>query len=298
MFKLSIVSSDAKIRAIIVVPADDISQCEIFRTYRSRQSSINCTLIEALCASLAVPPLFDPVRIGPKSRQRMFIGGAVGFYNPARQILKEATQIYGDDQRVALILSLGSGAPPTMSLDRIKPPSYNIESLVNCIATDCQRVAREMDSQLIQVDTYVRLNVNRGLEDSGFSDWSYISSMESCIKSYLHAASVDQTVETASEKITKRIGSVTLAQLSTVIYHTSSHIILKSIIDRSTRIRYTAKPIPSVSPYYVVRENEWNAMNHHLVDAGEKRKIFAITGMGGCGKTQMVAYFAEQHRKR
>jgi hypothetical protein len=30
----------------------------------------------------------------------------------------------------------------------------------------------------------------------------------------------------------------------------------------------------------------------------KKRRILVITGMGGCGKTQMVAYFVEKYRDR
>jgi hypothetical protein len=199
---------------MVAASADDISSCEIFRTYRSRQSSIDCTLIDALCASLAIPSLLDPVPIGPKLRQRRFIGGALGFYNPTRELLKEAKMVYGDDQRVALVLSLGSGSPSIMSIESSTSLSFNMESLVKYIGTDCERVAREMAIQSIQVDAYVRLNVNRGLEDTRFDDWNCISSIEGPIKTYLEASSVTQAVDTASEKISKRIGSITLGQLS------------------------------------------------------------------------------------
>jgi hypothetical protein len=199
---------------MITVSADDLSHCEIFRTYRSPQSSINCTLMEVLCASLAVPPLFDPVPIGPRLRQQNFIGGALGFYNPTREILKEARVAYSDEQRVALILSLGSGLPPVVSLDSSASLSCSIESLVKYIGTDCERVAREMATHLIQVDAYVRLNVGRGLEEIRFNDWSCISWIEGCIKAYLEAASVSSAVGAVSEKIKNHTGSITLGQLS------------------------------------------------------------------------------------
>ncbi|PVF95037.1 FabD/lysophospholipase-like protein, partial [Serendipita vermifera] len=93
-------SSKSKV-VMITASDDDVSHCELFRTYRSPQSTISCTLMEALCASLAITPLFDPIPIGPRLRQRRFIGGALGFYNPTREMLKEAKVAYGDDQRVA-----------------------------------------------------------------------------------------------------------------------------------------------------------------------------------------------------
>jgi hypothetical protein len=199
---------------MITASADDVSHCEIFRTYRSPQSTIHCTLMEALCASLAVPPLFDPVSIGPRLQQQRFIGGALGFYNPIREMVKEAKAAYGDDQRVALILSLGAGISPVVSINAFASISVNIETLVKYIGTDCERVAREMASQLIQVDAYVRLNVSRGLERVQFYDWSCINSIESSTITYLEAASVSRTVDVTLEKITKRIGSITAGQLS------------------------------------------------------------------------------------
>ncbi|PVF91977.1 FabD/lysophospholipase-like protein, partial [Serendipita vermifera] len=274
-------SSKSKV-AMIAASADDVSHCELFRTYRSPQSSIKCTLLEALCASLAIPPLFDPIPIGPRLRQQRFIGGALGFYNPTREMLKEAKVAYGDDQRVALFLSLGSGVPPVMSLESSSSLSQNVEVLVQYMATDCERVAGEMANQMIQVDAYIRLNVNRGLEQLRFDDWSCVSSIRGCINAYLQAPAVTRAVDAASEKITKRIGSITVGQLT-----------------RSTRIKHMAKPVPPVSPYYVVRRDEWEVMTSHLVvNPEDKRKIFVITGMGGCGKTQMVAYFVEKHRRK
>jgi hypothetical protein len=295
-----IIFLDTLCRAIVAASADDVSNCEIFRTYRSPQSSINCTLMEALCASLTIPPLFDPVPIGPRLRQRRFIGGSLGFYNPTRELLKEAKVAFGDEQRVALILSLGSGVPPVMSLDSSSSLSCNLESLVKYIGTDCERVAREMGMQLITADAYVRLNVNRGLEDVRFDDWSCISAFEGCTKTYLEAPSVTRVVDVASEKITKRIGTITMGQLSTGVDYMVNFVLLTEFLpDRSTKIKHTAKPVPSVSPYYVVRQDEWEIMNRHLVvNPDDKRRIFTITGMGGCGKTQMVAYFVEKYRTR
>jgi hypothetical protein len=284
---------------MIAVSADDLSHCEIFRTYRSPQTSINCTLMEALCASLAIPPLFDPVPIGTRLRKQKFIGGSLGFYNPTREVLKEAKVAYGDDQRVALILSLGTGVPPVVSLGSSASLSSSTQSLVRYMATDCERVAQEMATQLIQVDAYTRLNVSRGLEEVHFDDWSCMSSIEGCIKAYLAASSVTRAVDTVSEKITNRIGSITLGQLSMGTSTMISLVLLSLLLDRSTRVKHMAKSVPSVSPYYVVRRDEWEIMDHHLVTSVEnKRKIFAITGMGGCGKTQMVAYFVEKRRDR
>jgi predicted acylesterase/phospholipase RssA len=212
----------ASLRAIVAVSSANVSRCQIFRTYPSRQTNINCTLVEALCASIAAPPLFDPIPIGSRLRQQSFIGGALGYYNPTRELLKEARTVYGDEQRIALVLSLGSGLPPTLSLDSATLLSAGIEDLVKYIATDCERVARELSNQLVEVDAYIRLNVTRGLEDIVFNDWSHMGLIEDHTKTYLETASVAQTIARASEDIIRQVGVITLGQISM-----SSFLLLK-----------------------------------------------------------------------
>jgi predicted acylesterase/phospholipase RssA len=200
--------------AIIAVPTSDMSRCQVFRTYPSRQSGINCTLTEALCSSLATPPLFDPVSIGQRLVQQKFVGGSVGYCNPTRELLREAKSAYGDDQILALVLSLGSGLPPVLSLEPSTSPSGSIELLAKHMAIDCERVARELSNQLMEVDAYLRLNVNRGLEGAKFDDWSCVGPIETHTRTYLETTSVTQAVSKSATKATKRVGSITLGQLS------------------------------------------------------------------------------------
>jgi hypothetical protein len=40
-------------------------------------------------------------------------------------------------------------------------------------------------------------------------------------------------------------------------------------------------------------------MKRHLITSPEeKRKILVLSGMGGCGKTQMIAYFFQEYHSR
>jgi hypothetical protein len=57
-----------------------------------------------------------------------------------------------------------------------------------------------------------------------------------------------------------------------------------------------AKTVPAVSPYYVRRDAESEIMQSNLVERTTPgQNIFAITGMGGCGKTQIVSYFLQEN---
>jgi putative protein kinase ArgK-like GTPase of G3E family len=57
-----------------------------------------------------------------------------------------------------------------------------------------------------------------------------------------------------------------------------------------------ARKLPSVSTHYVVRKEPFAMMVESLVTKPQSgQRIFAITGMGGCGKTQIVSYFVQEH---
>jgi hypothetical protein len=63
------------------------------------------------------------------------------------------------------------------------------------------------------------------------------------------------------------------------------------------RKKVVAKRAHEVSPYYVARDKECNFILHSLVDSpAPGRKILSITGMGGCGKTQLVSYFLREKK--
>jgi hypothetical protein len=54
-----------------------------------------------------------------------------------------------------------------------------------------------------------------------------------------------------------------------------------------------------VSPYFVVRKEGWAIMEQKLIGPKlEGPNVFVISGMGGCGKTQMVSYFVQKYQNR
>jgi ABC-type transport system involved in cytochrome bd biosynthesis fused ATPase/permease subunit len=61
------------------------------------------------------------------------------------------------------------------------------------------------------------------------------------------------------------------------------------------RKKIVAKRPPKVSQYYVKREREWKFMIESIIDLTTPgQKIVSITGVGGCGKTQLVSYFLKE----
>ena len=196
---------------VFATPTVDATRCQLFRTYSSRQGFLDCTFVEAACATLSMASLFAPVSIGPNRREMTFTSALTGFKNPARELIKEAEKQFGADMRVSTILSIGSGKSALVSFDGPTPES---NELLKGIVVDCERVARELAAQLFNVDAYLRLNVDRGMENTKMSDWEGLGIIEGQTESYLAVAAVTKAINSSLQRLQDRVGSITLGQLS------------------------------------------------------------------------------------
>ena len=265
-----------------------------FRTYPSRGSGLNPTIVEAICATISVPPLFSPIKIGPHLRQQLFVGSPVGAHNPTREVLKEAGMLFGKDRQVSQIVSIGSGLARVLSLDSAEGAT-NAEKLLRDIGADCETVAKEMSSRLFNVDAYLRLNVDRGMENLSIDDWRDMGAIESHTSAYVESTAVTKALEDTLRRIRSGVGTITLGQLSTC-FHSDFKIHANGSKDNTSGIRIAAKRAPALSPYYVERRKESDLMVQHLItNSISRQKVFPITGMGGCGKTQLVSYFLQKY---
>ncbi|PVF94149.1 hypothetical protein CPB86DRAFT_62753, partial [Serendipita vermifera] len=111
-------SSTCKV-ALLAVRTTRVDSCEWLRTYSSRHSDIECSVLDALSASMALMTIFSPVPVGPEYAMEEFSGGGIGFNNPTRELLKEAQVVYGRDRQLSVILSIGSGRPKELSLEKV-----------------------------------------------------------------------------------------------------------------------------------------------------------------------------------
>ena len=140
-----------------------------------------------------------------------FTSALTGFNNPARELIKEAEKQFGADMRVSTILSIGSGKPAVVAFDGPTPGS---NELLKGIVVDCERVARELAAQLFNVDAYLRLNVDRGMEDTEMSDWEGLGTIEGHTETYLEMPAVTKAIDSSLQRLQDRVGSITLGQLS------------------------------------------------------------------------------------
>jgi tRNA A22 N-methylase len=60
--------------------------------------------------------------------------------------------------------------------------------------------------------------------------------------------------------------------------------------------------MPPLAPHYVERKEATNFVESALFDQHDTikpgSKIIVVTGIGGCGKTQLIRKFVEQHGHR
>jgi hypothetical protein len=162
---------------------------------------------------MALPTIFSPVLVGPEYAAEQFSGAGIGFNNPTRELLKEAKLEYGDERQVSLILSLGSGRPKEISLEHSDFKPNSIEDLVMKLVTSGERVERDVSYQLYDVGAYVRLNVDQGVEEIQFHEWSRLGNIKSHTKAYLQSIPVTKLVDASLTALEKREGFMTLYQL-------------------------------------------------------------------------------------
>ncbi|PVF92027.1 FabD/lysophospholipase-like protein, partial [Serendipita vermifera] len=273
-------SSPCKVALLVVRTAASTSP-QWLSTYPSRQSHIECSVVEALSASIAIPTLFDPVSIGLDFAALELSGAHLAFNNPTREILQEAQRVYGDERQLSVILSLGSGKSKDPSLGKSNQTNA-IDGLLKRLIGNSEATERDLAYQLYDVGAYIRLNVDHGLECIQLHEWSQLSLALAQSQDYLASSSITKLVDNFISGLIERQGLMTLNQLT-----------------RTTRIKRQAKAPPAVSPYFVVRKEGWAIMEQKLLGPRMKGlNVFVISGMGGCGKTQMVSYFVQEYHDR
>jgi hypothetical protein len=258
-------------------------------------------VVDALAASMAIPTLFSSTFIGPDYAAVELSGGHLIFNNPARELLKEAQRVYGDERRGSLILSLGSGKLKDVSLGTFNEEYSAMEQLLKKLVVNSEATERDLAHQLYEVGAYVRLNATHGAEDIKLHEWRQLSMIIAHTQDYLAAPSITKLVDHSVLGLLEKQGIMNFNQLSESMprpfhVHLSYYIYSQA---RSTRIKRQAKVPPAVSPYFVVRKEGWEIMQEKLVGVRlEGLNVFVISGMGGCGKTQMVSYFVQKHQAR
>jgi hypothetical protein len=160
---------------------------------------------------MAIPSYFLPVKIGG-SHQR-FIGGVLGANNPTRELLKEAGTVFGNERRVAQIISIGCGVPPVLSLQAVTNET-GVGRLLKEIVDECETMAKELAARLYDVDAYLRLSVDKGIDNIEIDQWGMVGDIETHTACYIESQTISHAVEASVKRLQQRPGTVTLSHLS------------------------------------------------------------------------------------
>jgi hypothetical protein len=188
--------------------------CHAFRTYRSRHlGAPECSFIDAACAAIAHPNAFPPVSIGQRRREQRFCGPPIGSSNPIRAVLKEARLQFGEDTPISLLLSLGGGQSAPLSLQSsVMLPHGRLEFMARAVQ-NCERTANEVSQHLSEVDAYLRLDVDKGLNDLKTSDWHRLGAIESHTNVYTQSSPISDKIDKALDLLRSTSGNFTLGDL-------------------------------------------------------------------------------------
>ncbi|KAH8795954.1 hypothetical protein DL96DRAFT_1192710 [Flagelloscypha sp. PMI_526] len=184
----------------------------LFRTYESRKpkDNIACELwqvFRATTADLGMGTFAEVFINGKRYSGTSFKNG-----NPTQELTTELRQRFPDHQ-VALLLSLGSGYPQTISL----PPgtSKDVEETLKALNKDCEETHQKMSRswhQLSRSGPYHRLNVAQGMQDMENKSYSadIIGEVVAHSEQYMSEHKVDQEIDRIVEILVNRMVEIDL----------------------------------------------------------------------------------------
>lgn len=141
-----------------------------------KELSDKLTIWEAARATSAASTFFEPIQIGRNGQ--IFRDGATDANNPVQVLFDLAKNEWGGDglpfhRHTKVVVSIGTGAPAIFPFGNT--PTSMLGTLKR-LATQTEKTAeifwREHREDLVCRNAYLRLNVDRGLEDVNLEDAS------------------------------------------------------------------------------------------------------------------------------
>ena len=270
----------------------------ILRNFVVRQEqTIDIPISKALMATLATPPLFDSISVFKDAATFEYVGGDIALANPIRDIIAEARGTFGPGEQVACLLSLGCGDPGVVAIPKDSSlTAWN--AFLSRLATDSERIARLAGSQMGHLELYFRLSVNRGLEASSAVNTEKPKDIITQTLAYLDDGSLEEKIERLIELLKLRHGTSSLEQLGESGILDSSRI-THGTLERSGGEKILQLPSPLAVDTFVMRQEPWNFIERCMLNGARGRTgLLVVTGMGGCGKTQIIRKFVDVYGTR
>ncbi|KAL5641354.1 hypothetical protein ACGC1H_001737 [Rhizoctonia solani] len=262
----------------------------MFRSYRVvANRGPDCSISDALCATMAHPDLFKDIEIKEGALRQSFISSDLGCSNPMAHVLAEVKRVY-PGRHVSCILSIGAGHARTINIPDHGIPEqiFRTQDLaaMKDMATDSERVAEEMAIRFGSTNkVYFRFNVDQGIQDMKAGDWERLQDVIAHTKAYLFKIDTDQRIEDLVQVIKKQSDSLEVELIDGQVQQ-------RLRVRRPPRLR----KCPAPTPVYTGRKDEAKQVIGCLLANGDECPICVIYGLGGSGKTQLALKVVEQTR--
>jgi hypothetical protein len=181
----------------------------MFRSYEAMANpGPDCTIWEALYATMAHPDLFKGIDIGDYPMQQSFVGGDLGCSNPIGHVLAEVKRMY-PNRHVSCILSIGAGHARTIHIPDPSPPQRMLGTeavtAMKDMATDSERVAEEMSIRFRDTaGVYFRFNVDQGMQNMEARHWDRLDEVVAHTQAYLQKTETNQRMSKLVQVIKER----------------------------------------------------------------------------------------------
>ncbi|CAE6445705.1 unnamed protein product [Rhizoctonia solani] len=252
----------------------------LFRSYTvSANPDPDCTISEALHATIAHPDLFKSITILDSSIPQSFVGGELGCSNPMAHVLSELNRIYSGRQ-IASTISIGAGHARTIHVpDPSRWRRTQDVMVMKDMATDSERVAEEMSSRFeVTSAVYFRFNVDQGMQDMKHGSWERLGEAMQHTKAYLQKSDTSQKLDNAVRASVGRCGTISTAHTAGKISH--------DLEVTEQLIRFKRCPAPT--KFYTGRNEEIAQLIASITRQQNKLRVCVIYGLGWVGKTQLV----------
>jgi hypothetical protein len=103
-----------------------------------------------------------------------YVDGGMGYNNPIRALMEEASYIWPSARTLGCIVSVGTGHLISKDVGKAIVP---LLATVVAMATDTEKIAKEFEEEMKrqhgnEQKLYFRFNVQHGLEQVGLEEWT------------------------------------------------------------------------------------------------------------------------------
>jgi hypothetical protein len=230
---------------------------------------------------------FPSIRFGEPPAN--YVDGGLNYNNPVRAVFDEANHVWGKSKRkISCVVSIGTGVPPLKAvgdtgkqiLESLVSNAMNTQKIADEFANDMHHLTQSQDL------TYVRLNVDQGLQKMRLEEWKDFDVLTGATRYYLdcHKHDVEKCANALLDSRSQH--PCTTSLFSRSVAHTLRAVNNSPLLSE----------LPLSSEAFFGRVSELDQLSRILHPGGSGQKSAVIWGLGGFGKTRLALQYLKLHK--